>query len=46
MAATPKLFLDKEGKPLEFYDAVVGGRSVGTPGTVMLLQEAAREGAA
>ncbi|QRM54989.1 gamma-glutamyltransferase [Sinorhizobium sp. BG8] len=40
MAATPKLFLDKDGKPLEFYDAVVGGRSVGTPGTVMLLQEA------
>ncbi|MBN9056829.1 MAG: gamma-glutamyltransferase [Rhizobiales bacterium] len=40
MEATPKLFLDDEGQPLEFFDAVVGGRSVGTPGTVMLLQEA------
>ncbi|SOC39549.1 gamma-glutamyltransferase 1 [Rhizobium subbaraonis] len=38
--ATPKLFLDKDGQPLEFMDAVVGGRSVGTPGTVRLLQEA------
>lgn len=34
---TPKLFLDENGKPLKFYDAVVGGRSVGTPGTVKLL---------
>ncbi|MCV3738245.1 gamma-glutamyltransferase [Rhizobium sp. TRM96647] len=38
--ATPKLFLDKDGQPMEFMDAVVGGRSVGTPGTVRLLQEA------
>ncbi|MBD9371839.1 gamma-glutamyltransferase [Rhizobium sp. ARZ01] len=38
--ATPKLFLDEKGQPLEFFDAVVGGRSVGTPGTVMLLQDA------
>lgn len=38
--ATPQLFLDKDGQPLEFFDAVVGGRSVGTPGTVRLLQEA------
>ncbi len=36
-AATPKLFLDDSGQPLEFYDAVVGGRSVGTPGTVKLI---------
>lgn len=35
--ATPGLFLDEQGKPLEFYDAVVGGRSVGTPGVVKLL---------
>ncbi|MER0236680.1 gamma-glutamyltransferase [Fulvimarina sp. MAC8] len=35
--ATPKLFLDEAGDPLEFFDAVVGGRSVGTPGTVMLM---------
>lgn len=38
--ATPKLFLDKDGQPMDFMDAVVGGRSVGTPGTVQLLQEA------
>lgn len=36
-AANGDLFLDKNGKPLKFYDAVVGGRSVGTPGTVKLL---------
>jgi gamma-glutamyltranspeptidase/glutathione hydrolase len=41
-AATPGLFLDEGGEPLEFFDAVVGGRSVGTPGTVALLQEAHR----
>ncbi|MCF3639466.1 gamma-glutamyltransferase [Rhizobium sp. TRM95111] len=40
MEATPTLFLDETGQPLKFFDAVVGGRSVGTPGTVMLLQEA------
>ncbi|HDM8072026.1 gamma-glutamyltransferase [Vibrio harveyi] len=37
LAATPKLFLDDKGQPLQFYDAVVGGRSVATPGTVKLL---------
>ncbi|CAM4000645.1 Gamma-glutamyltranspeptidase precursor [Vibrio aerogenes CECT 7868] len=37
MAARPALFQDEHGKPLKFYDAVVGGRSVGTPGTVKLL---------
>ncbi|QCM12983.1 gamma-glutamyltransferase [Agrobacterium tumefaciens] len=40
MEATPKLFLDDNGQPLKFMDAVVGGRSVGTPGTVRLLEEA------
>ncbi|WP_411035299.1 gamma-glutamyltransferase [Shinella sp. BYT-45] len=40
MEATPKLFLDDKGQPMEFFDAVVGGRSVGTPGTVLLMQEA------
>ncbi|MEN3794162.1 gamma-glutamyltransferase [Fulvimarina sp. MAC3] len=35
--ATPTLFLDEAGDPLQFFDAVVGGRSVGTPGTVMLM---------
>ena len=36
--ATPDLFLGPDGKPLPFNDAVVGGRSVGTPGTVRLLE--------
>jgi gamma-glutamyltranspeptidase / glutathione hydrolase len=39
MEATPKLFLDEAGQPLKFMDAVVGGRSVGTPGTVRLLED-------
>ena len=39
LAATPRLFLDAEGQPLKFFDAVVGGRSVGTPGTPALLAE-------
>ena len=36
-AVTPDLFLDKKGNPLSFYDAVVGGRSVATPGTLKLM---------
>ena len=40
LAAGPKLFLDDEGQPLQFFDAVVGGRSVGVPGTPALLQTA------
>ncbi len=42
LAATPRLFQDEAGEPLEFFDAVVGGRSVGTPGTPALMQEAHR----
>ncbi|KAG1700476.1 Glutathione hydrolase proenzyme [Nymphon striatum] len=38
-AATPDMFLDADGQPLYFFDAVIGGRSVGTPGTVKLLHE-------
>lgn len=38
-AATPDLFLDDNGEPLKFFDAVVGGLSVGVPGTVKLLWE-------
>lgn len=37
--ATPELFQNSDGQPLKFYDAVVGGRSVGTPGTVKLMAE-------
>ncbi|MDR6951775.1 gamma-glutamyltranspeptidase/glutathione hydrolase [Ancylobacter sp. 3268] len=37
-AATPTLFQDAKGEPLKFMSAVVGGRSVGTPGTPRLLE--------
>ena len=40
LAATPRLFQDANGEPLKFFDAVIGGRSVGTPGTPALLQTA------
>ncbi|RDI57352.1 gamma-glutamyltransferase [Microvirga subterranea] len=39
-AAKPERFLGPDGKPMKFYDAVVGGRSVGVPGTVRLLERA------
>jgi gamma-glutamyltranspeptidase/glutathione hydrolase len=37
-AAKPDRFLGKDGKPLQFYEAVVGGKSVGVPGTVRMLE--------
>jgi gamma-glutamyltranspeptidase / glutathione hydrolase len=40
LAADPRYFQDEAGEPLEFWDAVIGGLSVGTPGTPMLMQEA------
>jgi len=40
LLATPRLFQDTTGQPLKFFDAVVGGLSVGTPGTPALLAEA------
>ncbi|MFK7752604.1 MAG: gamma-glutamyltransferase [Sedimentitalea sp.] len=42
LAVTPRLFQDAMGEPLKFFDAVVGGRSVGTPGTPALLEAAHR----
>jgi gamma-glutamyltranspeptidase / glutathione hydrolase len=33
----------KDGKPLAFYEGVVGGRSVGVPGTVRMLESAHRQ---
>ena len=39
MAAKPTLFQNEDGEKLKFWDAVVGGRSVGTPGTVKLMYE-------
>ncbi|MFO1303694.1 MAG: gamma-glutamyltransferase [Burkholderiales bacterium] len=37
-AAKPDRFM-KNGKALDFYDAVLGGKSVGVPGLVRLLEE-------
>jgi gamma-glutamyltranspeptidase / glutathione hydrolase len=37
-AADENLFLGANGKPLAFHEAAVGGRSVGVPGTVRVLE--------
>ncbi|MBO9411005.1 MULTISPECIES: gamma-glutamyltransferase [unclassified Ruegeria] len=42
LEANHRLFQDENGEPLKFFDAVVGGLSVGTPGTPALLEEAHR----
>ena len=42
-AATETLFIGADGKPMAFIDAVVGGRSVGVPGAVRMLELAHRE---
>ena len=42
-AASEDLFLKADGKPMAFYDAVVGGRAVGAPGTVRMLEMAHRQ---
>jgi gamma-glutamyltranspeptidase/glutathione hydrolase len=41
-AAKPDRFLDAQGKPLNYFDAVVGGRSVGVPGLLRMLELAHR----
>jgi gamma-glutamyltranspeptidase/glutathione hydrolase len=38
LAAGPDYWLDGDGRPLSFMQAVIGGRSVGVPGTPMLLE--------
>jgi gamma-glutamyltranspeptidase/glutathione hydrolase len=38
--ADEKLFFGADGKPLNFMDGVVGGRSVGTPGVLRMLEMA------
>ncbi|NNE79206.1 MAG: gamma-glutamyltransferase [Silicimonas sp.] len=40
LEVTPILFQTDDGEPMGFWDAVFGGRSVGTPGTPMLMEEA------
>ncbi|MEQ9812401.1 MAG: gamma-glutamyltransferase [Azospirillaceae bacterium] len=40
LAADETYFLTDAGEPMGFWEAVVGGRSVGTPGTVALMAEA------
>ncbi|MGL5116382.1 MAG: gamma-glutamyltransferase family protein, partial [Beijerinckiaceae bacterium] len=42
MAAKPDRFMGADGKPMPFMAAVVGGRSVGVPGTLRLLETAHR----
>jgi gamma-glutamyltranspeptidase/glutathione hydrolase len=41
-AADERLFLSADGQPLSFFEAAVGGRSVGTPGTLRVLELAHR----
>jgi len=43
-AATPRLFLRPDGQPMGFAAAVEGGRSVGVPGLLRMLEAAHREG--
>ncbi|MCZ4279883.1 gamma-glutamyltransferase [Kiloniella laminariae] len=38
MAATPDYWLGADGVPVKWFDAVVGGRSVGVPGTLKLIE--------
>jgi gamma-glutamyltranspeptidase / glutathione hydrolase len=42
-AADEKLFVGADGKPVPFYEGVVGGRSVGVPGTVRVLEMAHKQ---
>ncbi len=44
-SATPEYWLGPDGAPVGFWDAVIGGKSVGVPGTLKLLEAAhARHG--
>ena len=42
-AATDSLFLKADGQPMAFHEAVVGGRSVGVPGLLPMLEQANRQ---
>ena len=39
MAATPSYWFGEDGKPRGWFDGVVGGRSVGVPGTLKMLEK-------
>jgi gamma-glutamyltranspeptidase / glutathione hydrolase len=41
-AADEKLFLGADGKPLPFRQAIIGGRAVGVPGAIAMLEEVHR----
>ena len=38
-SATPQMFLGADGKPLGFREAFVGGKSVGVPGNIRLMEQ-------
>ncbi len=42
-AATEKLFVKPDGQAMGFHEAIVGGRAVGVPGTVRMLEMAHAE---
>lgn len=42
-ASSEKMFYTAEGKAMSFYDGVVGGRSVGTPGVLRMLELAHKQ---
>ena len=42
-AVTPNLFVEDNGEPFGFIQALVGGRSVGVPGVLRLLEEAHKQ---
>jgi gamma-glutamyltranspeptidase/glutathione hydrolase len=41
-SASPRLFVAASGKPIDFSSAFPGGRSVGVPGNIRLMEEAHR----
>jgi len=41
--ARPEMFLGEDGQPKKFFDAVVGGLSVGVPGLLRMLETAHKE---